>query len=94
MDTFLKWILIPVVVVVIGLIIEYWVIRKNISFTDAKGKALTPRQMAWAIAMHMKTHDTKGAFMFKKGFAAAKPQVLNAWRGVPTRIVDRLSRSM
>jgi hypothetical protein len=66
--------------------IEMWVIRKGIA------PAGESRSAAYAIAKTIGEFGTQGAHMFERGFEAARRQVDNLWRGLPERIVTRLTR--
>ncbi len=65
--------------------IKMWVIRKGIA-TGAEADSV-----AFLIARAIGKRGTKGAFMFKRGFAQAKPAVLRYWQGVPARIIGKLN---
>lgn len=59
--------------------LEFWIKRKGIQWSRklASGRTvpMTTNEMAWAMAIHIATHGTKGAFMFKKGLEIAQPAI-------------------
>jgi hypothetical protein len=59
--------------------IEFWIKRKGIQWSrklkSGKTKPMTTNQMAWALAMHIAAHGTKGAFMFREGLRIATPAI-------------------
>ena len=78
--------------------IQLWVTRKQLagtysiktqkrlgSYADQEAQ---DRQAAWAIAKKIAKHGTKGAFMFRDGLQAAKPQVDSLWEALLGRIVE------
>jgi hypothetical protein len=65
--------------------LELWVRRK---LDVAAGKA---HQVAFLIARKISRHGTKGVFMFKRGFDAAKPRVEQRFQTALVRIRNRLA---
>lgn len=62
--------------------IEAWVIRK----LGYKGKQA--RSVAFLIARAIGRRGTRGAFMFKRGFAVAEPVIIKIWESVPAMAIQ------
>lgn len=65
--------------------LQLWFVRKKGMSSENAYKA------AWALAMHMKDNDTKGAFMFTEGFDAAKPYIERLFGELPDKILKRMA---
>ena len=68
--------------------IYLWAYRKGI----VTGPGPESRAIAWLIARAIGARGTKGAFMFRDGYAAAKPHVIAAWEGLLDRVVRELTK--
>lgn len=70
--------------------IEYWIIRKQLQWhrtlASGQSKAMTTREMAWALAKHIAKEGTDGVFMFEEGVKKAKPHVEAIWGDLMDRI--------
>ena len=64
--------------------LELWVVRK----WGLQGEQAV--QASWALARHIAKHDTKGAFMFQKGFDNALPAVMRLWDDLPGAVVEQV----
>ena len=66
--------------------LEFWIKRKGIQWSrklkSGKAKPMTANQMAWAIAVHISVHGTKGAFMFREGLRIATPAIDQIFAGI------------
>ena len=59
--------------------LEFWIKRKGIQWSrklkSGRTVPMTTNQMAWALAIHIAAHGTKGAFMFREGLRIATPAI-------------------
>jgi hypothetical protein len=73
--------------------IEFWIKRKGIQWSrtlkSGKTVPMTTNQMAWALAMHIAAHGTKGAFMFREGLRIATPAIDKIFQGIVDNIAQK-----
>lgn len=72
--------------------LELWIKRKGIQWSrklkSGRVVPMSTNQMAWALALHIAAHGTKGAFMFREGLRIANPSIDRIFEG----IVDDIAR--